>query len=40
VIVSRTTADLATGAGIQFEDLGDHALKGVSGEWRLFKVTH
>lgn len=40
VIVSRTTADLATGAGIQFEDLGDHALKGVAGEWRLFKVTH
>jgi class 3 adenylate cyclase/pimeloyl-ACP methyl ester carboxylesterase len=40
LIVSRTTAELATGAGIQFEDLGDHALKGVSGEWRLFKVKH
>jgi class 3 adenylate cyclase len=38
LIVSRTTADLATGTGIQFEDLGDHALKGVSDEWRLFKV--
>jgi class 3 adenylate cyclase len=40
VVVSRSTADLATGAGIQFEDLGDHALKGVSGEWRLFRVKH
>jgi class 3 adenylate cyclase len=38
LIVSRITADLATGTGIQFEDLGDHAVKGVSGEWRLFSV--
>jgi class 3 adenylate cyclase len=39
LIVSRTTADLATGADIHFEDLGDHSLKGVAGRWRLFKVT-
>jgi class 3 adenylate cyclase len=38
LIASRTTADLVTGTGIQFDDLGDHTLKGVAGEWRLFKV--
>ena len=38
LVVSRTTADLVTGTGIQFENLGQHALKGVPGEWRLFKV--
>lgn len=39
LIASRTTADLVTGTGIQFDDLGDHTLKGVAGEWRLFKVS-
>jgi class 3 adenylate cyclase len=38
LIVSRSTADLATGTGIEFEDFGDHSLKGLSGEWRLFRV--
>ena len=34
-LVSRTVADLVTGSGIQFEDRGDHELKGVPGSWRL-----
>jgi hypothetical protein len=31
--------DLVTGSGIEFEDRGSHALKGVSGQWRLFAVA-
>jgi pimeloyl-ACP methyl ester carboxylesterase len=36
VLVSSTVKDLVAGSGIQFEDRGMHALKGVPGEWRLF----
>jgi class 3 adenylate cyclase len=36
VVVSGTVRDLVAGAGIEFEDLGTRALKGVPGEWRLF----
>ena len=36
VLVSGTVKDLVAGSGIEFEDKGTHALKGVSGEWRLF----
>jgi class 3 adenylate cyclase len=38
VLVSRTVADLVAGSGIEFEDRGDHQLKGVPGAWRLFSV--
>jgi class 3 adenylate cyclase len=38
VLVSRTVTDLVAGSGIQFEDRGDHELKGVPGEWRLYSV--
>jgi class 3 adenylate cyclase len=38
VLVSRTVTDLVTGSGIEFEDRGDHQLKGVPGTWRLFCV--
>ena len=38
VLVSRTVTDLVAGSGIDFEDRGKHALKGVPGEWRLFAV--
>ncbi|HET8777491.1 MAG TPA: alpha/beta fold hydrolase [Candidatus Limnocylindria bacterium] len=38
VLVSSTVRDLVAGSGIQFEDRGSHALKGVPGEWRLFAV--
>jgi class 3 adenylate cyclase len=38
VLVSSTVKDLVAGSGIQFEDRGNHELKGVPGTWRLFAV--
>jgi len=38
VLVSRTVKDLVAGSGIEFEDRGEHELKGVPGEWRLYAV--
>mgnify|MGYP001807095002 CR=1 FL=1 len=35
VLVSSTVKDLVAGSGLNFEDRGAHALKGVPGEWRL-----
>lgn len=39
ILVSSTVKDLVAGSGIQFQDRGSHALKGVPGEWRLFSVA-
>jgi class 3 adenylate cyclase len=39
VLVSSTVRDLVAGSGIQFEDRGDHHLKGVPGTWRMYAVT-
>ena len=39
VLVSRTVCDLVAGSGIEFEDRGEHELKGVPGCWRLFAVA-
>ena len=39
VLASSTVKDLVAGSGIVFEDRGAHSLKGVPGEWRLFKVA-
>lgn len=39
VLVSRTVRDLVAGSGIEFEDRGEHVLKGVPGTWQLFAVT-
>jgi class 3 adenylate cyclase len=39
VVVSGTVKDLVAGSGIDFEDRGAHELKGIPGEWRLFKVV-
>jgi DNA-binding NarL/FixJ family response regulator len=39
VVVSSTVRDLVVGSGIEFDDLGRHALKGVPDEWRLFAVA-
>lgn len=36
VLVSRTVTDLVVGSGIEFDDRGEHDLKGVPGRWRLF----
>jgi len=38
VLVSSTVKDLVVGSGIAFADRGSRALKGLPGEWRLFKV--
>jgi class 3 adenylate cyclase len=38
VIVSRTVKDLVAGSGLRFSDGTVHTLKGVPGEWRLFRV--
>jgi DNA-binding transcriptional LysR family regulator len=38
VLVSSTVRDLVVGSGIEFEDRGVQALKGVPGDWRLFAV--
>ena len=39
VLVSRTVKDLVAGSGIEFEDRGEQALKGVPGTWHLYTVT-
>jgi class 3 adenylate cyclase len=39
VIVTRTVVDLVAGSGLEFEDRGEHALKGVPGQWHLFAVS-
>ena len=39
VWVSRTVVDLVTGSGLAFEDRGPHQLKGIPGEWPLFRVV-
>jgi class 3 adenylate cyclase len=39
ILVSSTTKDLITGAGIKFKDQGMRVLKGVPGEWHLFAVA-
>jgi len=39
VLVSSTVRDLVAGSGLEFEDRGRHALKGVPDEWHLFAVV-
>jgi class 3 adenylate cyclase len=38
VLVSRTVTDLVAGSGLEFQDHGEHTLKGVPGTWQLFAV--
>ena len=38
VLVSNTVRDLVAGSGLEFEDRGVQALKGVPGNWPLFAV--
>ena len=38
VLVSSTVKDLVVGSRVQFEERGEHELKGVPGTWRLFAV--
>ena len=39
VLVSSTVRDLVVGSGLEFEDRGEHQLKGVPGSWRLFALV-
>lgn len=39
VLVSQTVKDLVAGSGLNFEDAGEHELKGVPGRWRLYRVV-
>ena len=39
VLVTSTVKDLVAGSGIEFEDRGARALKGVQGKWHIFRVT-
>jgi class 3 adenylate cyclase len=38
VLVSQTVKDLVAGSGLEFEDFGMHALKGVADSWHLYAV--
>jgi class 3 adenylate cyclase len=38
VLVSSTVKDLVAGSGLSFQDRGEHELKGIPGEWRLYAV--
>jgi class 3 adenylate cyclase len=38
VFVSATARELATGAGIEFEDRGSHAFKGIAGERQVYRA--
>jgi class 3 adenylate cyclase/pimeloyl-ACP methyl ester carboxylesterase len=38
ILVSSTVKDLVVGSGIEFDDRGEHALKGVPGSWRILSV--
>ena len=38
VLVSETVPRLVTGSGIEFQDRGEHELKGIPGTWRLYAV--
>ena len=39
VLASSTVKDLVSGSGIVFVDRGAHSLKGIPGEWRVFRVA-
>lgn len=38
VLVSRTVPDLVAGSGLEFDDRGEHELKGVPGHWQIYAV--
>jgi class 3 adenylate cyclase len=39
ILVSRTVRDLVIGSDIEFEDRGEHVLKGIPDPWRVFSVA-
>jgi len=38
IVVSAVIPALTSGSGFTFDDLGDHQLKGVPGDWRLYRA--
>jgi class 3 adenylate cyclase len=38
LLTSAAVPMLVTGSGIEFDDRGEHSLKGIPGDWRLFAV--
>jgi uncharacterized protein (TIGR00369 family) len=38
ILVSSTVKDIVVGSATRFEDRGQHSLKGMAGEWRLFSL--
>ena len=38
VLVTGTVRDLVAGSGLQFEDRGRHALKGIPDDWQIYAV--
>jgi class 3 adenylate cyclase/DNA-binding beta-propeller fold protein YncE len=39
VLITSILRELVPGAGFEFEDRGTHSLKGVPGQWHLYRVT-
>jgi class 3 adenylate cyclase len=39
VLVSRTVRDIVAGSGFNFEDAGEHELKGIPDRWHLYRVV-
>jgi class 3 adenylate cyclase len=38
VLASQTVRDLAIGSGLEWDERGEHTLKGVPGAWRIYAV--
>ena len=38
ILASNTVKDLVFGSGLEFQDRGEHELKGVPGRWQLYAV--
>jgi class 3 adenylate cyclase len=39
VLISQTVKDLVAGSGLSFRDAGEHTLKGVPEQWRLYEAV-
>ncbi|MDE3065768.1 MAG: adenylate/guanylate cyclase domain-containing protein [Acidobacteriota bacterium] len=39
VLVSSTVRDLTMGSALRYDDRGPHVLKGIDGEWRLYRAA-
>jgi class 3 adenylate cyclase len=39
ILVSQTVKDLVAGSGLAFVDAGEHELKGIPGNWRLYRAA-